>query len=84
VPQPRLDVDFRDALAGELHHLAQHIDIGSLLASSASAMVRSVIVISLGQALVVMGIALIKAFVHDGLREKHGTATTTESRRAPD
>jgi choline-glycine betaine transporter len=34
--------------------------------------------------MVVMGIALIKAIVHDSLREKHGIATTTESARAPD
>lgn len=52
------------------------------LGSITSAMVIGALPFSL--VMVMMGIALIKAIVHDGLRERQGIATTTAGRSAPD
>ena len=52
------------------------------LGSITSAMVIGALPFSL--VMVMMGIALVKAIVHDGLRERQGIATTTAGRSAPD
>lgn len=61
--------------------------VGGLIVAGGLGAIKTAMVIGalpFSLVMVVMGIALIKAIVHDGLREKHGIATTTESRRAPE
>jgi choline/carnitine/betaine transport len=61
--------------------------VGGLIVAGGLGAIKTAMVIGalpFSLVMVVMGIALIKAIVHDSLREKHGIATTTESARAPD
>jgi choline/carnitine/betaine transport len=61
--------------------------VGGLIVAGGLGAIKTAMVIGalpFSLVMVVMGIALIKAIVHDSLREKHGIATTTESTRAPD
>ena len=67
--------------------LALALVVGGLIVAGGLGAIKTAMVIGalpFSLVMVVMGIALIKAIVHDGLREKHGIATTTEVRRAPD
>jgi choline-glycine betaine transporter len=61
--------------------------VGGLIVAGGLGAIKTAMVIGalpFSLVMVVMGIALIKAIVHDSLREKHGVATTTESARTPD
>ena len=61
--------------------------VGGLIAAGGLGAIKTAMVIGalpFSVVMVVMGIALIKAIVHDGLRERQGVATTTESKRPSD
>jgi choline/carnitine/betaine transport len=61
--------------------------VGGLIAAGGLGAIKTAMVIGalpFSVVMVVMGIALIKAIVHDGLRERQGVATTTESKRLSD
>jgi len=60
--------------------------VGGLIVAGGLGAIKTAMVIGalpFSLVMVLMGIALIKGIVHDGLREKHGIATTTEPESAP-
>jgi choline/carnitine/betaine transport len=67
--------------------IALALVVGGLIAAGGLGAIKTAMVIGalpFSVVMVVMGIALIKAIVHDGLRERQGVATTTESKRPSD
>ncbi len=67
--------------------LALALVVGGLIVAGGLGAIKTAMVIGalpFSLVMVVMGIALVKAIVHDGVRERHGVATTTESKRTHD